>query len=100
MHKQITDDDMHNLQFTQEGGDNPATLSLWINKDNKLYIQMDENDYDNPYAFQYIVLDLEDAKMLEKELARLAREMATNESDEPEWLKKEKQQKQLRIATS
>ena len=91
------DPDMHNLQFTQEGGDNPSTLSLWINKDNKLYIQMDENDQDNPYAFQYIVLDLEDSRMLANEVTRLARGMAENESDEPEWLKKEKREKQLLI---
>lgn len=92
---------MHHLSFTQDEGDDPATLSLWINQYNKLYIEMQTAD--DPYSFQHIVLDLDDVKMLANELIRLARQIEHGEIQvqKPPRKKVEtaQHQAQLKIAT-
>jgi hypothetical protein len=68
---------MRYMTFIEETESKYKTkLSLWRNTDNELFIEMQEDSNEpDPYSYQCITLDLEDAKELLNELALIIKQI-------------------------
>lgn len=61
-----------NLEIISEG----QSLKVYINADGKIFICIHPENYpDDPYQFQAIAMDLDDAKALRDELSDLIEEL-------------------------
>lgn len=65
------------MTFTEEGDSkHKSKLSLWRTEDDQLFLEMQEDTAEpDPYSYQSVTLDLDDARELMNEISRIITEV-------------------------
>lgn len=72
------------MTFVENGKNDPSKLSLWINKDGNLFIEIEPDGNDDGYQYQCIELGLHDAREFLNEVSRIVKEIEGEREQVPE----------------